>query len=536
MNELDVDKAAEELLMRRRARESLLDFTKYTFPEFDLGPHHTFLCGILDQVEKGEVRRLIVTMPPRCSKSELISRRFPPYYLGRNPDHSVITATYGQDLSDELGSDVLEIVKSQRFKMVFDEVGLSKTSAASDFWKIENHRGRYIASSVGTSINGRGAHVFIIDDPFKDRDDADSLNRRERVWRWYRAVVRTRLMPRASIILLTTRWHDDDLVGRLLEDSTDDWMYINLASEAQENDPLGREVGEVLWPQWWDKEWLTEQRQAIGEREYASLYLGKPIRDQGDYFHAKWFEDNMYDELPSDGLRFYGASDYGTSRDGDPTVHAVFAVDEVGCIYWVDRWSERVKPDEWIETLLVLIQKYNPSAWAEERGQILKSVGPFLERRFKETHTYVRREQFSSHKGKEVRARSAQGMAQIGMIRLPKREEWVGPVLHNLTRFPSGKDDHDVDVLSLLCRMLGDMRGRAKREEKPRGIHRAGYTFKDYVHRSGSRRRGRRFQTESIVIGDHYAPTEERTNAEEGHSEPDQPMVVTGGGFEGEDQ
>ena len=501
-------KAAQELLARKEAGESLLEFTKYTFPEFVVGPHHRLMCELLESVERGEKRRVMIFMPPRYSKSEINSRRFPAYFLGRNPDKFVICASYNQDLADDFGRDVRQIVSSSEYHRVFPDIRLDPAVSAMDHWRLEGRRGRYIASGVGTSITGRGAHLFLIDDPFKDRRDADSAHMRELVWNWYKAVAFTRLQPKGAIILIMTRWHDDDLAGRLIEqaqldDRIQPWEIISLPTEAEENDPLGRKPGEVLWPDWYSAEEVQEQKAVMGEREWASLHQQKPIRDEGDTFQLDWFQ--RYETLPPhDTLRFYGASDYATDDSSrDYTVHGVFAIDPDANIYVVDWYRRKAKALDWIEALIDLMMEWKPSKWFEEKGQILNMADPLIRKRMKERSVFCYREAFHMSTKKADRAVSIAGRAQMEMIWLPKRAPWVGDLLHELTRFPAGANDDQVDVCSLLGRGLGDLRPGRRKHKMPEDVKPSGRSFNDLLKRHENRMRGRDSSSEAPVVGNH---------------------------------
>src|SRR5215469_13412723 len=189
---ISLEKAAAELLRRRLARQSLIAFTRYTFfPEYRPAPHHQRIAEVLEAVERGEKRRVMIFMPPRHGKSELASRRFPAYFIGRNPDRSIIAASYNSDLAADFGREVRNIVGSKPYADLFN-VHLAEDSSAANRWHTEKG-GMYAAAGVGTATTGRGAHVFLIDDPVKDRESADSEITREKVWRWYTSTAYTRL-------------------------------------------------------------------------------------------------------------------------------------------------------------------------------------------------------------------------------------------------------------------------------------------------------------------------------------------------------
>ena len=234
-SQLSPQEAAQELLNRRLAKDSLLKFTEYTNPDYQAAGHHQQIAEALEKVERGEIDRLMIFMPPRHGKSELASRRFPSWYLGKNPSKQIIAASYNSDLASDFGREVRDIVKSPEYHNIFD-VSLAEDSRAVNRWHT-NHKGVYIAAGVGTAITGRGAHVALIDDPFKDRQEADSETTREGVWKWYTSTLRTRLMPGGAIVLIQTRWHEDDLAGRLLKQQKDRWTIIELPAIANEDTP-----------------------------------------------------------------------------------------------------------------------------------------------------------------------------------------------------------------------------------------------------------------------------------------------------------
>jgi hypothetical protein len=209
--------AAAELLARRRARESLMAFTQYTNPEYQAAQHHRRIADKLEAVERGEIKRLMILMPPRHGKSELASRRFPAFYIGRNPGKQIIAASYNSDLANDFGREVRNIVAGPEFGALF-QTSLAPDSSAANRWHT-GHGGMYVAAGVGTAITGRGADVLLIDDPFKDREEADSELRRQRVWDWYTSTAYTRLMPGGAIVVINTRWHDDDLSGKLMAEA-----------------------------------------------------------------------------------------------------------------------------------------------------------------------------------------------------------------------------------------------------------------------------------------------------------------------------
>jgi predicted phage terminase large subunit-like protein len=460
----------------------LIDFTRYTFSQYRPAPHHYRIAEVLEAVERGEKRRVMIFMPPRHGKSELASRRFPAYFIGRNPDRSIIAASYNADFASDFGREVRNIVGSAAYADLFD-VRLAEDSSAANRWHTQK-RGMYAAAGVGTATTGRGAHVFLIDDPVKDRESADSEVIRERNWRWYTSTAYTRLESdidtseileddwlwrdllgdieagratklEGAIVLVQTRWHDDDLAGRLLLEQQrggDQWDILDL--------PAVREEGETriaLWSGKFPLRRLDEIRKAIGERDWSALYLQRPAPDEGIYFRREWFK--WYDEPPKN-LYAYGGSDYATKAgDGDYTVHAVVGIDPDDNMYVLEVWRSQTTSDIWIDRLCDLILKHKPMTWGAPRDQIKRSIGPFMNKRMNERQAYCEIREISEAGDKPTKARSFQGRAAMGKVYLPRNAPWVSDLLGELLNFPAGRHDDAVDALAVIGRMLEDMVG-----------------------------------------------------------------------------
>jgi len=429
--------ALTKALKARKARESLLGFTEYTNPAYVGAAHHMLIAERLEAVERGEIDRLMIFMPPRHGKSELASKRFPAWCLGRNPRRQIIAASYNSDLANDFGRNVRNIVAEPEFGQVFPGVALATDSAAANRMNT-NHGGAYVAAGVGTAVTGRGANIALIDDPFKDREEADSERRRELVWDWYRSTLYTRLMPGGAIVLIQTRWHEDDLAGRLLDQERDQWEVLEL--------PAINTQGKALWPEWYDETALARIKATIGPREWSALYQQQPQPDEGTFFKREWFKN--WQQLPK--LRYYGTSDYAvTDGGGDYTVLTIWGIDGDGDVYRVAQWKGQTASDEWIERELDLIAKYKPLCWFGEGGVIQKAIEPMLNRRMRERNVYCRLEWLPSVADKPTRARSFQAMAATGRVHFEP-----GADLSEFLVFPAGKHDDEVDTASLIGRAI----------------------------------------------------------------------------------
>jgi predicted phage terminase large subunit-like protein len=433
----DVEAARNEL-----ARRYLIDFTRRTLPGYQPAAHHLRIAERLEAVERGEIDRLMIFMPPRHGKSELATRRWPAWCMGRDPRIQVASASYNSDLAMDFGRQVRNIVGSGEFASVFPGVGLSSDSKAANRMNT-NRGGTYVAVGVGQALTGRGADILLIDDPLKDRQEADSETVRNAVWSWYTSTAYTRLMPGGRVVVIQTRWHEDDLAGRLLNDKGgDQWEVCEL--------PAINASGAALWPEWYDVPALRRIEAAIGPREWAALYQQSPTLDDGGYFKRDWFK--RWTTLPS--LHLYGTSDYATKDgSGDYTVHHVWGVDASGSLYLVDRWRGQTTSDVWIERQCDLIQAHKPLAWFGEAGPIYRAVEPALMRRMRERGCYVRMENLPSISDKPTSARGFQARASMGKVYLPDTGEGEA-VLDELLRFPAGKYDDEVDACSKIGRAL----------------------------------------------------------------------------------
>lgn len=430
-------------------RADLARFIEYRQAGINPALHHRFLIQHLEAVERGDIERLMVCMPPGSAKSTYTSVEFPSWFMGRNPAMSVIAASHTQELAERFGRRVRNIVGSDEFGKVFG-FGIADDSAAAGRWDT-NRGGEYFAAGVGGSITGRRADLAVIDDPVKSREDADSERSRQKAWDWYTSDLLTRLKPGARQIVVMTRWHEDDLGGRILERERKRWTLIEIAMEALPGDPLGRKVGDRLWPEWFTDEMVEVAKMDV--RAWNALYQQQPAAEDGDYFKREWL-DQEYDELPPNARKF-GASDYGvTDGAGDYSEHGVFATDAAGNLYIEDWWRGQEAADVWIDEKCNLILKHSPNCWFGEAGPIRRAVEPFMRRRMLERGAMCRVEWLPSVADKPTRARSFQAMCSMRKVFIRKNLPHKADIIGQLLRFPAGKFDDAVDVCSLIGRGL----------------------------------------------------------------------------------
>ncbi len=424
-----------ELARRLRASQSLLGFTEYTHPAWSTGAHHKLICEHLEAIERRDITRLIITAPPRHTKSELASRRFPAYYLGKRPDEQVISCSYNAELAGAMGRSVRNIVNSWEYAHIFP-TRIAGDSRAADRWETKQG-GVYIGAGVNGGVTGRGAHLGIIDDPVKNRADAESQKQRESVWDWYTSTFYTRLMPHACIVVVMTRWHDDDLGGRLLQQKG--WTLLELPAVTD---------GKALWPEWYPLPVLEQLREVIGPRDWSALYMQRPQAEEGDYFKREWFR--RYDEPPKH-LEIYITHDDAVSDKGtaDFTELAVWGIDPAGDIYALDWWRKQALLDESVDALIDLIRKWEPLTVFGETGVIRKAMEPFLRNRMRERRAFANFEWLTRTADKPAMTRGFQARASMGRVHFPMTQ-WADDVLEQLVRFPSGVHDDAVDACGLL--------------------------------------------------------------------------------------
>ena len=467
----DQRRAAIRLLKAREARDSLIGFTRFTMPDiddpddaeksrYDDQYFHRALASALEQVESGEIPRLIVTFPPRHGKSELTTRRLPAYLLGRDPYRHLIMATYNQPFAEDFGRKVREIVNSQSFQTVFPKVKLAKGSQAADRLMTEEG-GMAAFVGRGGSTTGRGADFLIIDDPMKDRKEANSQTIRDECWAWFNDTASTRLMSdTGAIIIIMTRWHEDDIVGRLTDptnihynvDEAADWKIINIPALAEEKDILGRAPGEALWPSRFGVAYLESFRRR-NPTGFASLYQQHPTPEDGDFFQAHMIQTYKREDLPAN-LKIYAASDHavGIKQTNDKTCLLIVGIDDHSRIWLLDAFWQRAKTDKVVDAMLALMKRWKPITWWAESGHISKSIGPFLYKRMLEDKIYVHVSEKTAVGDKQARAQAIQGRMSMGMVRWPAFEPWFGDAKNELLKFPGGTHDDFVDALAWIGR------------------------------------------------------------------------------------
>ncbi len=401
------------------------------------------LCEKLEAVERGEITRLIITMPPRHGKSEVTTKKFPAWFLGRNPEKEVILSAYGADLAEDFSAIARDTLKQWGPELW--GVFLSNASSSVKKWGISGYRGGLFAAGVGGAITGRGAHLAIIDDPIKNHAEALSETYRKGIKDWYKTTLRTRLAPGGAIIVIQTRWHEDDLAGYLLSEAMQDgeqWEVLDLPAIAEENDPLGRAPGEALWPERFPVEELRATQKTLGSFWWAALYQQRPSPADGGMLKRKWWQ--FFRQAPAvfDEILISWDFTFKDTKKADFVVGQVWG--RVGADkYLLDQVRDRMDFPTTVQAVRNLSAK-----WPKARAKLVedKANGPAVIATLKrEISGLIPVEPQGS---KEARASAVSPDVEAGNVWLPQDAPWVQDFIEECAAFPNGANDDQVDAMS----------------------------------------------------------------------------------------
>jgi predicted phage terminase large subunit-like protein len=435
-------RAAAELELRRRvSSRQNTPFKKWlpiVSPKYIwTWPYLLLLYEALLDVVAGDINRLMIFMPPRHGKSEAVTVRFPAWMLERSPSMRFILAAYNFSLASKFSRKVQRIAQSR---------GLHLDREAIDDWTTDAEGG-VRAVGVGSGVTGHGANGIIIDDPVKSREEAYSAIYREKVWDWYRDDLYTRLEPGAFIILIMTRWHHDDLAGRILaNDTTQEWKVIKLPAFAEANDPLGRKEGDALCPERFGVAELQAIKTTMGG-DFECLYQQNPTAAAGDIFKREWWK--YYKALPRIKriIQFWDTG-FKEKQRNDPSSCQTWGEGDNG-YYLIDRWPERIRTGGRIpfpDLKRVAIQQYDdhhPYVVLIEDKASGQSLIQELRRETKIPIIAI-----PADKDKITNAHVITPLCESGRVFLPEDQPWVGEYVDQMSIFPGGAHDEDPDITS----------------------------------------------------------------------------------------
>lgn len=469
------EEAQKELARRELARRKLSWFIRYHFQEYRENWHHSLIISKLEAVERGEIRKLMIFVPPRHGKSEIASINFPAWFFGRNPKKSIIAASYNSDLAISFGRKARNIVASQEYKNLFPNVSLAEDSKAAGQW-LTNQGGEYTAVGIGGGTTGRGADIFLIDDPVKDKKEAESPVIQERNIGWYRSVARTRLSPTGARVIIQTRWHDLDLAGQILA-TEDDWEVVDLSAIA-EHDEQYRKAGEPLWPGQYSLEELLAIKKELGLELWSALYQQRPISEESQVFKRGNFKYRNVEELEHLSTRCFVTI--------DPAPGKSESSDYIGvCINWVDgenMWNlkaYRIKFDaaQLINLLFKLYAETHFEKAGIEKGMYKDVLKPFLDAEMIKRDVFFTIEELDhGQRSKELRIRGLTPRYEAGQIF--HLRGYCDDLESELLRFPKATHDDVSDAVAYQLQLA----------EKPAGVRAEHRVRENQLNRESSRR------------------------------------------------
>lgn len=442
-----------------------------------LADHHALICEKLQALEEGRIPNLMMMLPPGSAKSTYVDVVFIPWFMAKRNRRNVILASYASDIAKKQGRRARQLIKSESWQNL---IGLSVMSdqSAADQWALANGS-EYMAGGLLSGLTGNRAALGVVDDPISGREAAQSQTIRDKTWDAYIDDFCSRLIPGAPQIMILTRWHEDDLAGRILPEGWRgesgmiegrdgrQWDVLCLPAICdRDDDPLGRQIGETLWPEWFsEKHWQPFKR---NHRTWTSLYQQKPSAEEGTYFKRPAFCRFVDRDIPT-SIRYYMTSDYAVTEDGgDYTVVTVWGIDSAvpANVYRLDSWRGQTASDKWIEAQCDLIARWRPMVAYGEAGVIQKAVEPMLREKMRNRRLSCSLVWMPSSTDKATRARAAQALSEEG--RLFVRDDHDGNCfIDECVAFPQGKNDDEVDNVSLIGRAMGKITPTLVRKPRP---------------------------------------------------------------------
>lgn len=422
--------------------------------QYQIPKHINLLNEKLQEIAFGETQRLMIFLPPRHGKSMLVSHYFPAWYLGMFPDKRVILTAYEADFAASWGRKARDVLNE--YGKPFYDINVNDKSSAANRWDIQGHYGGMVTAGVGGPITGKGADILIIDDPVKNAEEANSLTYRDKTWEWYQSTAYTRLEPNGNIILIMTRWHEDDLAGRVInqieQGNGERWEIINLPAIAEDNDMLGRKPGEPLWPGRYDFNELERIKYTTGSYWWSALYQQRPQPPEGGLLKRSWIKHYQPYELPPlEELSVYQAWDLAisTKETADYTVCTTMGMSKEKQIYILDWFRDRIDFPTQVRMVEKLAYEWDPSKIAIESNAYQQALPQQLKKTSMLPIKEVKRK-----KDKVTRISSAFVHFENGKIMLPENHPELENFINEYIYFPQGKHDDMLDSVELAIELV----------------------------------------------------------------------------------
>jgi len=405
-------------------------------------------------------KRIIINMPPRHGKSEFISKYFAAWYLAVHPNHKIILTSYEAGFAQMWGRKIMQLIKE--FGNRYFNIELDKNKSAASEFCILGKEGTVYTVGAGGAITGKGADLLIIDDPIKNDAEANSLTYRNNIYEWFRSTALTRLEPNGTVIIIMTRWHDDDLTGRILRDTPNDWEVFSIPAIAEENDILKRKVGRALWEKRFNIEKLNEIKSAIGSYWFSALYQQRPSAIEGGIFKRmsfKFFDtENDYfiidkvdgkDYIRKNDCIYFAAIDLAAtiSERSDFTVAAIGVTTHDGKLLILEIIREKIEGADHLKFLENIYNEYKPSVIGVESVQYQISLIQAAQR------AGLPVKPLKADKDKLSRAITAAAKIESGNVYFKRNAMWFEELMNEALLFPAGKHDDQIDALGYLIEL-----------------------------------------------------------------------------------
>lgn len=416
---------------------------------YKLANHLIYINQKLLDLYAGRIKRLIINMPPRHGKSELISKFLPVWWLGNRPDDTIIFISYQTSIANEFGEKALNLMRE--FGKEYFNVRIPSRKGSGSNWKIQDKKGHYVSTGVGGALTGRGADLLILDDLIKNDQEAMSLVYRNRIYNWLQATTLTRLSPNARVVFINTRWHDDDVTGRLLENSkkhndSEQWHHINLPAFALENDLLNRKLNEPLWPGRFDSNRLNKLRLDIGNYWFSALYQQQPISNEYQIFKPQWWK--FYNIAPKCSFIVQSwDTAFKKGQDNDFSVCCTYGISD-GKIYLLDMWRGKLNFPELLDQVKLQFNLFKPNLILMEDAASGQDIIPTL----RQSSAYPIKEIKAI--SKEIRAHIVSPVISEGKVLLPENTNFISTFINEHSNFPKGKHDDIVDSSNIAIEFL----------------------------------------------------------------------------------
>lgn len=436
-----------------RAKNSLASYAALMYPRFENPPHIRAIIEKLEAVERGEIDRLMIFMPPRHGKSLITSQLFPAWFIGRNSTKSIIASSYGAELASDFGRATRNFVASPTHRAVFPQSIMSDDLGSIHRFAMLGG-GAYFAVGSGGALTGRGADLLLLDDLLKGYEQANSETERASLKSWFENVAYTRLQPGGAIVFISTRWHLDDLPGSLLrEHASENWQVLSLPALAEPDDPLGRAEGAALWPSQYPIKDLERIREAVGSSAWLSLYQCRPSAAEGSTFKRNWWRYAAALPEKFEQIVLSVDSAYKVGRQNDYSVILTLGVSQ-NAYHVIDVVRERLEFPALLKKVELLAERFRPHCLLVEDSASGQSLIQVLR-----ANTRLAVKPIKPDSDKISRANAVVPLVEAGRVVLPAGAGWLGDFIDELSSFPKAPHDDQVDALSMALRYVADFGG-----------------------------------------------------------------------------